>query len=116
MKKETRQFKIILFSGILIFGILALLSLFGRKGAFRLHQVRLQKTTIQEDIRDLKDEEKRLEKAIYALRTDPKTIEKLAREELHLLKQGEVVYQFIEEEDKIGPRPLPPNKIYKKHK
>lgn len=49
----------------------------------------------------MEEENRRAAAEIQALRSDLKTLERLAREELGLIKKGEVVYKFIvKKEDK----------------
>lgn len=47
---------------------------------------------LQQDIQVLQKENQRYEQQIKALKTDPKAIEKAAREELRYARPGEVVY------------------------
>jgi cell division protein FtsB len=49
---------------------------------------------IQQDIQNLSKENEKIETRIRALRSDPETIERIARERLGLVRPGEVIYQF----------------------
>jgi len=51
----------------------------------------LQKQTIQ-----LQEENEALQKHIDALKSDPRAIEKVAREQLHMAKSGEIVITYSE--------------------
>jgi cell division protein FtsB len=55
----------------------------------------LQKQTIQ-----LEQENQALQKHIDALRSDPKAIEKVAREQLHMAKPGEIVITYPDAQSK----------------
>ena len=49
---------------------------------------------ISSEIKELNDENKRLRGEVAALRSDPTTIERIARNELGLVKEGELVYHI----------------------
>lgn len=78
-----------------VFGLLTvamfLLAVFNEKGVLQVHAQATKLSTIQTDIEKLDAENKQLSAEIQALRSDPATIEKLAREELKLVKPGEIV-------------------------
>jgi cell division protein FtsB len=78
-----------------VFGLLSvamlLLAIFNDRGAL---QVRARASTLgamQTEIQSVERDNTQLSGEIKALRTDPAAIEKLAREELKLVKPGEVV-------------------------
>ena len=68
-----------------------LLAVFNDKGALQVHAQATKLTAIEADIVKLDIENKQLTTDIQALRTDPAAIEKIAREELKLVKPGEIV-------------------------
>ena len=78
-----------------VFGLLTiamlLLATFNDKGALQVHAQAKKLTNIEAEINKLEAENKRLNGEIQSLRTDPTTIERFAREELKLVKPGEVV-------------------------
>lgn len=78
-----------------VFGLLTVailvLAIFNDKGALQVRAQSEKLTTIEKDIVDIESENKKLSEEIKALRSDPVAIEKLAREELKLVKPGEVV-------------------------
>ena len=78
-----------------VFGLLTvamlLLAVFNDKGALQVHAQSKRLAAIESEISTIDSENKQLTEEIQALRTDPGTIEKLAREELKLVKPGEVV-------------------------
>ena len=78
-----------------VFGLLTvamlLLAVFNEKGALQVHAQARKLSTIESEVSRLDAENKKLTAEIQALRSDPTTIEKLAREELKLVKPGEVV-------------------------
>jgi cell division protein FtsB len=78
-----------------VFGLLTIavlvLTVFNDKGVLQVHTQSKKLTAIEGDVNALDAENKQLTKEIQALRTDPTTIERLAREELKLVKPGEIV-------------------------
>jgi cell division protein FtsB len=78
-----------------VFGLLTiamlLLATFNDKGALQVHAQANKLNTIEAEVNKLDAENKQLSSEIQALRTDPTTIERFAREELKLVKPGEVV-------------------------
>jgi cell division protein FtsB len=76
--------------GLLTFAML-LLAVFNDKGALQVHVQSKKLSGVEAEINRIEGENKQLTEEIQALRSDPTTIEKLAREELKLVKPGEVV-------------------------
>ena len=78
-----------------VFGLLTvavlLLAIFNDKGALQVHARSEKLAAIEQEIAAIESENKKLTGEIRALRSDPGAIEKLAREELKLVKPGEVV-------------------------
>ncbi len=78
-----------------VFGLLTvamlLLAVFNEKGALQVHAQARKLSAIEAEISKLDAGNQKLTAEIQALRSDPTTIEKLAREELKLVKPGEVV-------------------------
>jgi cell division protein FtsB len=61
------------------------------RGLLQLRRQRAQVERVREEIAQLEADNRRLEGELAALRTDPRALEKIAREELNLVKPGEVV-------------------------
>jgi cell division protein FtsB len=78
-----------------VFGLLTvamlLLAVFNDKGALQVHAQANKLSAIESEITNLDADNKQLNDEIQALRSDPTTIEKFAREELKLVKPGEIV-------------------------
>jgi len=74
--------------------ILGFLTLFGDKGV--VHLLRLQKelTRIREANRKIEEENQKLKEEVRRLRHEKRYIEEIARRELGLVKEGEIIYQF----------------------
>ena len=76
--------------GLLVVAML-LLAVFNDKGMMQVRAQAKALSGLESDISRIEAENKALSDEIHALRTDPAKIEKLAREELRLVKPGEVV-------------------------
>jgi cell division protein FtsB len=65
---------------------------FGANGIFVYSQKRSEYRQLEQELKTLQLENERLGQNIKALRSDPKTIEKEAREQLRYTRPGEVIY------------------------
>lgn len=64
---------------------------FGNRGIIELLKARAELRAVEQEIIALRAENQLLLEEIRSLKTDPLAIEKLAREELGLIKPGEIV-------------------------
>ena len=80
-------------------GWLFLHVMFGANGMVVYRQKRAEYQSLRREIDLLQKESEHYTEQINALQTDPKTIEKEAREQLHYARPGEVVY--------VAPAPPP---------
>ena len=65
---------------------------FGANGALVYQQKRTEYRKLQQETDQLQQENQRLQERIQSLKSDPKAIEKEAREQLRYAKPGEVIY------------------------
>ncbi len=91
MKFRKRPLFLLLLCFILALGALIF---FGEKGI--LHRLRLERdlARIREANRQLSEENERLKEEVKRLQTDRTSIEEIARKELGLVKDDELIYQF----------------------
>jgi len=75
--------------------------MFGANGMVVYRQKRAEYLDMQKEVNHLQKDNQRYTNQIEALKSDPRTIEKEAREQLHYAKPGEVVY--------VAPQPPPAN-------
>lgn len=68
--------------------------LFGEKGALHMLQARRQKAQLERQVAEKQEINNTLKQEIKRLKTDRSYIETLARRELGMVGDGEVVYQF----------------------
>jgi len=83
---------------------------FGANGALVFHQKRAEYRKLQQETEQLQLENQRLQEHVQSLKSDPKAIEKEAREQLRYAKPGEVVYTV----PAPPPQPAPENTTAKK--
>ena len=65
---------------------------FGANGMMIYSHKRVEYRTLNKEIQELNQENERLSHQVNALKNDPKTIEKEAREQLRYARPGEVIY------------------------
>ena len=68
--------------------------IFGANGTMVYAHKREEHRALDKEIKELNQENERLSHHIDALKNDPKTIEKEAREQLRYARPGEVIYTF----------------------
>jgi cell division protein FtsB len=74
--------------------------MFGANGMVVYREKRAENQDLQRQLDSLQKENQAYNSQIQALKTDPKTIEKEAREQFHYTRKGEIVY--------VTPAPPPP--------
>lgn len=83
--------------GWIVVGVLVLLgvtALVGDNGVLALWHLRGEVATVDREVRALEAENERLSRAIADLQENPAVIERIAREELGLVRPGERVLRF----------------------
>ena len=88
-----------LLSGVLTI-VFVISFFFSQEGISELQQARQRVAAIQQDIERLRAENLKLAEQINNLRNSTFSVEKIAREDLGMAKQGEIVY-VVEDDDKI---------------
>lgn len=73
-------------------------NVFGTHGLLAMHRTRTEIEKVQQDIDRLNSENEKLEQQVKDLKTDPHTIEKIAREDFGFVRQGEVVIKIPQEQ------------------
>jgi len=70
------------------------LAVFGVKESVRAWQMRRDMHTVERDLTTLRSQQEQLSRTVDRLRHDPLYIEKLAREEMGMVREGETVLKF----------------------
>ena len=87
-----QRWLIYLFSALIV--LLALITVVGERGVLHLWRLGGEKNRLDEQNFRLQKENEALRQRIYRIRNDNAYLEKLAREELNLVRPGEIVYRF----------------------
>ena len=82
---------------VTLFGVILLIalvvgSLFGDRGILQLVSQRERAEALAREIDEMREENQRLAQEIRALQSDPRAVERLAREQLGLARPGEKVF------------------------
>ncbi|MFB3818768.1 MAG: septum formation initiator family protein [Candidatus Methylomirabilales bacterium] len=93
-RKERRSIPRQLRLAALVLLVLALVSILGNRGLIRLYQMQQEKAALTREIEALGAANAVLADEVRALRGDPSRIEAIAREDLGLVKPGELVFEF----------------------
>jgi len=78
--------------------------IFGANGLMAYRQKKAEYQQLQKEVEQLKNENERVQQQINSLKSDPKAIEREAREQLRYAKPGEIIYVMPE----ARPAPAPP--------
>jgi cell division protein FtsB len=89
MKK--RRILILVITSLIVFGSL---TFFGEKGIFNLLRLRKEVVRIKEKNLQLEEENQKLREEVKRLQSDKRYIEEVARKELGMVKEGEIIYRF----------------------
>ncbi|MGZ3605139.1 MAG: FtsB family cell division protein, partial [Thermodesulfobacteriota bacterium] len=88
-----RKKRVLLFVLLLLL-ILGIFTFFGEKGIFNLLRIQKEVAGIKEKNLKLEEENQKLREEVKRLQTDRRYIEEIARKELGMVKEGEIIYQF----------------------
>ncbi len=80
-----------------VMGYFASLLVFSERGLVKFLEVVRTHRQLTQEIQRLQVKNEELRQKAQALRSDPDTIEEIARQELGLVKKGELIYQFQRE-------------------
>jgi cell division protein FtsB len=76
--------------------LIAIHDLFGSHGLLAMRRTQSQLRELRGEIDRLNQENNDLNKQVQALRTDPKAVERIAREEMGLARPGEMIFKLPE--------------------
>jgi cell division protein FtsL len=77
--------------------IVVLIAILFLPGFVKIQKLLYRNRELQAQIKNLKKENQQLAQEIYKLQHDPVYLEKVAREELRLGKDGEIIYKVVPE-------------------
>jgi cell division protein FtsB len=86
--------KRLLIAALGLFLILGLVTFFGENGILHLLRLKKEMGRIKEANLQLEKENEELKEEVRKLKLEKKYIEEIARKELGMVKEGEIIYQF----------------------
>ncbi|MDX1411004.1 MAG: septum formation initiator family protein [Nitrospirales bacterium] len=87
-----------------ILGLLVLVYVFTNENGLPLYFQMLEKeNALKRQTQQLEMSNHSLGESIHSLQHDPSELEKLARDQLGMVREGEVVYQFVEPKSDASP-------------
>jgi len=89
------------------FLLLLLQDIFGTHGVLAMRRTQMQAQAVQKEIERLNEENKKLQNRVDHLKSDPATLEGIARDEMHLKRPGEYVFP-IQPKNAANPTPQSP--------
>ncbi|CBE69535.1 MAG: septum formation initiator family protein [Candidatus Methylomirabilis oxygeniifera] len=90
--KSSRKRWLVFLAGLAI--LIAVASVVGKKSFVKVLQMSKTRTELQQEITRLKQVNEGLTREIRSFANNPSQVEAIAREDLGLVKPGEIVYQF----------------------
>jgi cell division protein FtsB len=78
--------------GVLVCVALVVQGIFGNDGLLTLRQKRRKFNSLTQQIEHIKKQNQLLQQQVQGLRSNPETIGRYAREELHMARPGEIIY------------------------
>lgn len=97
-----QRWPIYLIGGLIV--LLSLVTIVGERGALHLWRLRGEKSRLDEQNYRMQKENESLRRRVHGIRNDDDYLEKVAREELNLVRPGEVVYRFQNQATREGAR------------
>lgn len=89
---------------------LAIHDIFGPHGFIAMRRAQKEIEQVRDQIGKLNEENKSLSDQVTSLKTDPKAIERIAREEMGLARPGEVIYTLPDSASAGNAKPPAPQK------
>lgn len=95
VRKVVGKYKVWLLVSLLFSILLIGLGIFGEKGILKVYALEQELQARKARVQALQEENKTLQQEIHELTYNPYFIEKLAREELGLVRPGEIIFEFV---------------------
>jgi cell division protein FtsB len=91
--KRTRKRRFV-FVAVVLAILIAASSVGGKKSLVKIFQMSKTRTELQQEIKRLRQVNEEIAREIQTFAHNPSQVEAIAREDLGLVKPGEIVYQF----------------------
>ena len=92
LKEALRGWRLATAVGVFVAFSLLSTQVFGEYGYLKLREQKRVLIQLEQKVQKQRDEKQRREQNVQKLKTDPETIEKIAREEMKLVRPGEIIY------------------------
>lgn len=90
--RNENVWRAVTLGGVLLAIALVAQGIFGSDGLFTYLQKRREYTALHQQIKQMKQENQTLQKEVQGLKSNSSTIERYAREDLHMARQHELIY------------------------
>jgi cell division protein FtsB len=74
-------------------GLLLLQDVFGTHGVIAMRRAQKEAAQVKQEIEQINEENRQLQDRVKSLKTDRQAMERIAREELHLARPGEIIFE-----------------------
>jgi cell division protein FtsB len=78
-----------------VFAVIVYIFVFGDYGAYRIWKQKKELAQLRQTIQVLRQKQEQLKRDVDLLRNDPESIEKIAREEYGMIREGELLYKIV---------------------
>ena len=95
---QTQRYRGAILALLLACVALVVHEIYGEHGYLAVRRERREYDLLQQEIHRLQEENQQLERRIEALKADPKAIERLARDQMHMARPGERIYTLPEKD------------------
>ncbi len=95
---KTRAYRGAILVLVLVCAALVVHEIYGEHGYLALRHQKREYDSLQQEVLRLQEQNQQLEKRIDALKSDPKTIERVARDQMHMARPGERIYTLPEKD------------------
>ena len=95
---QSRSYRGAILALLLVWVALIVHEIYGEHGYLALRREKREYDSLQQEVRRLQEENQQLEKHIEALKSDPKAIERIARDQMHMARPGERIYTLPEKD------------------
>ena len=93
---REKRYRVIVWGSVGCFLLLSFLAVLGDGGFLEVNEFSRHLERVEAQIRELERENVELRAMVLALKNDPYTVEKLAREELGLARPDELIFEIFE--------------------
>ncbi len=107
LKKKKLVSRVLTIAAVLFVMTLLVKAFFGDRGFLNVLKIRSQYASLYEEVRQLEERNSALLKEVKRLKSDDYYKEKLAREKLGFIKEGEVVFLFPSAHDEEKAEEIP---------